>query len=313
MRPPGWAWECPETTRARRVARLCSAAGALLVCLALIAPALAHEAIDRQIADLDARIAAHPGDASLYLVRGERHRVHADWNAAARDYRRAREIDPGLDAVDLCFGRLHLEGGDPARAVRSLDRFLQRHPGHPDALAVRARALARLGRNLDAAHDLTQAIEARRATGPPDPDLFLERARLLAGAPEPRLEDALRGLDEGLRTLGPVVGLGFYAIDLEMRLGRFDAALHRLDRLAAMSPRKESYLVRRAAIFEAAARPDEARRAYEDALAAIAALPAERRGARAVHDLETTARSGLARLAVPAGRAGSPGPRAETR
>jgi len=301
------------TTRARRVARLCSAAGALLVCLALIPPAFAHEAIDRQIADLDARIAVHPREASLYLMRGELHRVHADREAAARDYRRAREIAPGLDAVDLCFGRLHLDGGDPARAIKSLDRFLQGHPEHPDALAIRARALARLGRNLDAAHDLTQAIEARRPTGLPDPELFLERARLLAEAPEPRIEDALRGLDEGRRTLGPVVGLEFYAIDLETRLGRFDAALQRLDRLAALSPRKESYLVRRASIFEAAARPDEARRAYEEALAAIAALPPERRGARAVHDLETTARSGLARLVVPAGPAGSPAPRGETR
>ncbi len=304
VRPPGWARECLLTTRARRVARLRTAAGALLVCLALRAPAFGHEAIDHQIANLDARIAVHPGEAALYLMRGELHRLHGDQDAAARDYLRARTIEPGLDAVDLCLGRLHLDGGDPALAVESLDRFLQKHPEHPDALTLRARARARLGRNLDAAHDLTRAIEACRPAGPPDPDLFLERARLLAEAPEPRIEDALRGLDDGLRTLGPVVGLEFYAIDLETRLGRFDAALQRLDRLAAMSPRKESYLVRRAAIFEAAARPDEARRAYEAALAAIATLPAERRGARAVHDLETTARSGLARLAAPVGDAG---------
>jgi len=291
------------TTRARRTALLRFAAGAFWVCLALSPPAFAHEAIDRQIADLDARIAAHPREASLYLMRGELHRVHADWDAAARDYRRAREIDPGLDAVDLCFGRLHLDAGRPARSIESLDRFLRRHPEHSDALTIRARALARLGRNLDAAREFTRAIEAHRPPGSPDPDLFLERARALAGAPEPRLEDALRGLDEGLRTLGPVVGLGFYAIDLEVRLGHFDAALQRLDRLASLSPRKESYLVRRASILEAAARPDGARRAYEEALAAIAALPVERRGARAVHDLETIARSGLARLAVPVGHA----------
>jgi predicted Zn-dependent protease len=283
-----------------------SVAGAVWVCLALCPPAFAHEAIDRQIADLGARIASRPREASLYLMRGELHREHGDWQAAARDYRSARRIDPGLLAVDLCFGRLHLDAGRPAQAIASLDRFLRKQPEHPEALTIRARALARLGRNLDAAREFTRAIEAHRPPGHPDPDLFLERARTLADPPESRLEEALRGLDEGLRLLGPVVGLGFYAIDLEVRLGRFDSALERLDWLSAQSPRKESYLVRRASILEAAARPDEARRVYEEALAAIAALPAERRGARAVHDLETTARSGLARLAMPAGDAGPP-------
>lgn len=291
-------------TRARRTARLRSIAGALWVCLALFPPAFAHEAIDRQIADLGTRIASHPAEAALYLMRGELHREQGDWHAAARDYRRARLIDPGLEAVDLCLGRLHLDAGRPKRAIASLDRLLGKQPEHPEALTIRARALERLGRNLDAARDFTRAIVAHRPPDHPDPDLYLERARTLAGTSEPRLEDALRGLDEGLRTLGPVVGLGFYAIDLEVRLGRFDSALERLDRLAAQSPRKESYLVRRASILEAAARPDEARRSYEEALSAIAALPQERRGARAVHDLETTARSGLARLAMPAGDEG---------
>jgi predicted Zn-dependent protease len=282
---------------------VCSAAGALLLSLALSPPAFAHEAIERQIADLSARIAAHPQEATLYLMRGELHREHADRKAAARDYRRAREIDPGLDAVDLGFGRLHLDAGQPARAIESLDPFLKKHPDHASALTLKARALSQLGRNLDAAREFTRAIEAHRPPASPDPDLYLERARALAAAPQPRLEDALRGLDEGLRALGPVVGLGFYAIDLESRLGRFNAALQRLDRLATLSPRKESYLVRRASLLEGAARPDEAREAYEAALAAIAALPAERRSAPAVHDLESTARSGLARLDVPAGHA----------
>ncbi len=301
MRRPGRIPESRVTARARKGRHLLFIAGGLLACLALSPPAFGHEAIERQIADLDARLAAHPRDASLYLARGELHRLHADWDAAARDYRRAREIDPGLDAVDLCVGRLHLDAGRPTRAIESLDRFLRKRPDLPEARVLRARALVRLGKNLEAAPEFTRAIAAYRTRGTPDPDLFLERARALAESPRPRIEDALGGLDEGLDLLGPVVGLGLYAIDLESRLGRFDAALARLDRLAAASPRKESYLVRRGEILEAASRRDEARRAYEDALAAIALLSAERRGVRAVQNLKLTALAGLERLAGPAG------------
>ena len=272
------------------------AAGVLWVGLALGSAAFGHEAIRRQIADLDARIAAHPRDASLYLSRGERHRHHAAWNEAARDYQRARELDPGLDAVDLCLGRMHLDAGHPDPAIESLDRFLRKRPDHVEAMTARARALSLLGRNPEAVQDYTRAITAHRPGLNPDPDLFLERARALTGIPEPRLVDALHGLDEGLATLGPVVSLELEAIDLEVRLGRFDAALARLDRLAGLSPRKESYLVRRAGVLETASRSDEARRTYAEALKAIAALPIERRAARAVRDLERTARSALARM-----------------
>jgi predicted Zn-dependent protease len=256
------------------------------------------------MADLSARIAARPQDASLYLRRGELHRAHADWDAAARDYHRAREIDPGLDAVDLCMGRMLVEAGRPARGLASLDRFLARHPDHPGALAERGRALAHLGRGLEAARSFTLAIARHRPADAPAPDLFLERARALAGSRPPRLDEAIRGLDEGMATLGPLVSLGFYAIDLETRLARYDAALTRLDRLAARSPRKESYLVRRGDLLEAAARPEDARQAYSQALAAIQILPAERRSARAVLDLEIRARSGLARGSPSAGTAG---------
>lgn len=284
------------TVRARGAAGPIIAALLLLVCLAPVSAAFGHEAIQQQISELNSRIASHPREAPLYLTRGELHRLHGDWPAATRDYERAREIDPGLEAIDLCIGRMHLDAGHPDRAIEPLSLFLKKRPDHADALAMRARALSILGRKHDAVVDYTRAITAHSRRTSPDPDLFLERARALAASPAPLLVDALSGLDEGIRTLGPVVSLEFEAVDLEVRLGRFDAALARLERLAALSARKESYLVRRGALLESASRPDEARQAYADALRAIATLPTQRRATRAVSVLETTARAGLARL-----------------
>jgi predicted Zn-dependent protease len=279
----------------RQAARRLAMAGLLGFLTAIFAPVGAHVAPDRQIENLDARIAARPWDATLFLKRGEIHRGLSDWKAAAADYRRARELDPALDAVDLCLGRMLVESGRPQEAIPALDRFLAKHPDHPMAIASRARALARLGRSIQAADDFTRAITQSQPHA--DPDLYLERARALAEGQEPRLDEAIRGLDEGMAALGPLVSLGLYAIDLEVRARRYDAALARIDRLAALSPRKESYLVKRAAILEAAGRPAEARQAYALALEAVAALPPGRRAVPAIEDLASRARAGVDRTA----------------
>ena len=270
-------------------------AGLLVVLPATFRPALAHPAPDRQIAEVNRLIVARPRDATLFLKRGEIRRGLSDWKAAAADYRRARELDANLDAVDLCLGRMLVEAGRPQEAIPALDRFLAKHPDHSMALASRARALARLGRSVQAADDFSRAIAQHQSPGHADPDLYLERARALAEGREPRLDEALRGLDEGMAALGPLVSLGIYAVDLEVRQRRYDAALMRIDRLAALSPRKESYLVRRGAILEAAGRPAEARQAYAQALEAAATLPPGRRKVPAIEDLASRARAGVER------------------
>jgi len=287
------------SARPGRLGRALICAGALVFCAMAPAPAFAHLALERQIDDLTARIAGDPRDATLYLRRGELHRAHADWDAAATDYGRARAIDPRLDLVDYCAGRMFFESGRPGEATRTLGRFLAKHPDHPGALTFRARALTRLGRQLEAAQDYTRAISQYQPPSTPDPDLYLKRAQALVDVGASRIDEAIQGLDEGMTRLGPLVSLGFYAIDLEVRLRRFDAALERLERLAARSPRQESYLIRRGGILEAAGRSEAARRAYEQVLAAIETLPQERRATGAVTNFETTARSGLERLGAP--------------
>jgi len=94
-----------------------------------------------------------------------------------------------------------------------LDRFLRQQPRHVDGLITRGRLLAGIGARLGAAKDFTAAL----ALAPvPEPELYLERAQVLAGD-ERYLQAALRGLDEGIKQLGPLVTLELAAIDLELR------------------------------------------------------------------------------------------------
>ena len=129
--------------------------------------------------------------------------------------------------------------------------------------------------------------------GQPQPDLYIERARIaMTTGPDA----ALHGLDDGIRRLGPIVTLELEAIDIELRLARYDAALSRLDRVSAQAARKESWLARRGAILEAAGRLDDARSAYQAALAAAQSRPAWTQQTAASSELIDRLRSDVARL-----------------
>ena len=259
------------------------------------ARAAAHGAIDEQIATLASRIKEDPQNAALYLKRGELHSYHLDWDAAIADYDRAAQLDPTLAGVDLARGKTLLHAGSPTRAKSALDRFLAKHPEHAGALATRARVLVILGQRHAAAADYTRAIAAAERLDRPNPEYYLERARALAAEGGGHVAQALHGLDEGVSRLGPIVALQLFAIEIELAGKRYNAALARLETLAAQSPRKEAWLAHRGDILEQAGRAPEARLAYEQALAAIESLPARHRTTGATAKLEAEIRAALAR------------------
>jgi tetratricopeptide (TPR) repeat protein len=152
-----------------------------------------------------------------------------------------------------------------------------------EGFIARARTLVKLEKPVEAARDYTTAIRYA-PTG--RPELYIERAQALAGAGEKHHQEALRGLDEGIEKLGPLVTLQLHAIDLELKGKRFEAALKRLDTVAAQSPRKETWLARRGEILQLAGRKEEARTAYQEALQALDSLPPSRRNVPAMAELK---------------------------
>jgi predicted Zn-dependent protease len=239
-----------------------------------------------------------PEDATLYLRRGELHRIHREWDKAEADYLKAGELDSGLAAVDYCLGRMKLQAGLPAEAKPALERYLARRPNDPAGWVAQGRSLAKLGEHLAAAKAFTRALD-NSDPGDQRPEYYLERAQALEAAGKKHYDEALQGLDEGLEQLGQPVVLQNLAIEIEIELGRYDNALARLESLSARSPRKESWLVRKAEILESAGRSELAREAYLQTLNAIADLPDSRQNNRAVEQLEARARTALQRLDEP--------------
>lgn len=226
--------------------------------------ARAHPEIEAALARLNADIAARPTDAALYLERGELYARHDDPVAAEANYLRAAELAPDLPRLNVARGALELAGGRPAEARRLLDPVIARFPQDVEARVLRARTLAALKEPAAAVADFTAALTAAAS---PSPDLYLERAALLAPAA------AIASLDEGIARLGPTLALQLRAMALEESLGRIDAAAARITRVAAQSERKESWLKRRGDLFARAGRPREARASYGEALARISDLP----------------------------------------
>ena len=258
--------------------------------------ATAHGAVHEQIAALTIKIGRDPHDADLYLRRGELYADDGDWKSALDDFQRADELDSDLVAIDLARGRTLFNAGRFEPAKIALDRFLTKDPFHAEGRILRARALAQLGQETASVTDYTQAINYLASLGVPNPDYYLERAQVSAARGLAYVPDALHGLDEGIATLGMLATFQLYAIELELSLGRTDAALARLESLAGQSDRRESLLARLGEILELAGKTQAARAAYEQAVAAIDKLSPRHRSTRSTIELETQVRNALARL-----------------
>ena len=265
----------------------------LLALLCILAPAAAHAHGDvhEEIVAVTKRIATTPADAKLYLQRGELHRAHQDWTAAAADFDQAEELDPALVFVDLARGEMLGEARRTEAAKAALDRFISRRPDDAMGYASRARVLAEAMSWQAAEEDFARAIARSKE---PEPTLFIERSRAFRAME--KMDDAIRALDEGIARMGPLIVLMQAALDLEAEAGRTDAALARLAKIIDASPRKERWLARRGALLEQAGRTDAAREAFAAAQSALAAVPADRRATAAMQDLAKTIDTALARI-----------------
>ena len=268
----------------------------LLVGLSLITPSVglyAHGDVHGQITNLTAEIQRDPRNAELYVRRGELQRIHQDWDAAQADYDQAKAVNPQYKVADFLAGRMYLDANWLLSAKTALDRFLKTETNHAEAFVTRGRVLVKLNQRLQATADYTRAIALEKD---PSPEHFLERAQAFAAEGTNYYRDAIKGLEEGIKRIGPLVTFQLAAIEIEVKQARLDAALKRLDEIMARSPRKETWLARRAEILRQAGRTEEARNAYKSALVALGTLPPTRRYVPAMVELEKRINTALADL-----------------
>jgi predicted Zn-dependent protease len=252
----------------------------------------AHDGLHEQIVALTHEIESRPKAPELYLRRGELYRLHREWDKALADLRRAQALEPRRE-MGLAEARLYFDLGWSEWAELALERHLASLPEDPEALLFLARILEQRCALEDAVRAYDRALVGLEA---PEPDVYLARAEALTALGPAGVERALVGLDEALARLGPVFALELRALELEVERGRIEAALARLDALAARSPRQERWLAQRGEILLGAGRATEALEAFRAARRACAALPARQRGTTQVAELERTVERRLAAL-----------------
>ena len=260
-----------------------------LACGFIATPAFAHGDLHPRILEITGQIQRAPTNALLYFQRAELYRIDGDFTNALTDLNTVARLDRSLKRVDFLRGQVQLDAGQPQSALTPLNRYLADQPSDSEAYTVRARVLAKLERPAAAIEDFTTAIKLSTT---PSPELFIERAAAWRVLGQP--QEALRGLDEGIRRLGPIVTLQLPAMDAELALKKTDAALARTDTVMARLQRKETWFVRRAEILRGAGREAEARTNYFAALEAINRLPPAHRGTRMTLELESRIRASLA-------------------
>ena len=183
------------------------------------------------------------------------------------------------------------DAGRDTEAKAAFDRFIAHQPESAPGYTARARALMKAKNAASASEDFAAAISH---SSPPDPALFIEHSRALHATG--RVPEAIQTLDAGIAKLGPLIALAQEAIAIEEAAGHFPEALARIEKVIQSAPRKERWLVRRAALLEKMERPREARVALIAARAAIESLTADRRASAAMTELAAEIDAALARI-----------------
>ncbi len=277
-------------------AKRCAALLVAAQCLASATPpAGAHGDLHERIRALSQQIQTNAGAAGLWLERADLNRQHGDVISARADAVVAARIKPDWPATLLEQARIEFDAAQLSSAADFATGCLELAPAIADALVIRARCGAALGKYAAAVTDYNRVLTL--TNGPrPVPDLYLERAR--AQAALGRLEDAVRGLDEAIARIGATPSLALPALEYERARGDFDAALARAGRARKFFS-AEMFHALRADILLQADRRAEAAQEYQAGLTALDNAPPAHRELPQTVELARRLRAGLRQAEQP--------------
>jgi len=253
--------------------------------------ALGHGGYHERIAELTEEVKKNPSDPVLHFTLANLHGLHGDLKLALVNADRVDALAPGKFLTDLVRGDALLVANKFAKAKEALDRQLVSHPECARAWLLRARAEQRMGRDTASLSDYREAL---KRTASPDPDLVQEVAGALAQ--KGHQEEAAEVLAAGIEKLGKIPSLVLRALDLEIAMKNFDAALQRVEEARQKAPRPEPWMARRATVLAQAGRIEESLAAWKALAKHLDSLPDRERTSRAMSKLAEETRQALAKL-----------------
>lgn len=235
----------------------------------------AHPDPRESLEEIEQKLQKHPEDASLHIARATILRGVREYAGAAQALDAAEQLSPGSPDVALGRAMLVRERGDLGKARSLTDALVKAHPRYADGWEFLASLQAKAGDRDGAINSLQKQLafsDHFHADG------FTTCASLLEQRGKPGdKEEAIRVLNQGIAKLGSLTGLHLMAAEIEVSIGRYDAALKHFDILTARFRPRPEWAVKRAEILIRAGRKKEAAAAYDSAVAILDALPSERR------------------------------------
>ncbi|MEI6971844.1 MAG: hypothetical protein WCL44_10045 [bacterium] len=187
----------------------------------------AHGDLRERIDAVTGQILSNTATPELWLQRADLNRQRGDYGAAHSDLDHVFQLRPDWPAACLQRARIGFDSGHFAECEQAASDCLKLDGTSADAFVLRARSLVHLGKPALAVADYDAVLNVTNSAAPL-PDLYLERAAALGEMA--RWEEAIAGLDAGLKRLGSTPSLALPAIEYERRRGAFDSALARLER-----------------------------------------------------------------------------------
>ncbi len=173
-----------------------------------------------------------------------------------------------------------------------LEIYVAAQPKDAAARVARARVYGQLKRYEAAEADYNAALELAPH---PTPELYIERAHVVARQGGGSIDRALQGLHDGMAKLGPLVTLTTASTELKLETGRYESALADLETQKATGAVTARWWVSRGEVLLGLGDLDGAKAAFETALAEDAHRTAKSRADQPTA-VEVRARRGLATL-----------------
>lgn len=238
---------------------------ALSLLLASSTPLDAHDGPEHDIEELTERMAKHGETADLLTQRAIEYQVLGKYAEAAKDLERAGHIEPQLLATQRELSRAYFALGKTNEALQTVSRALRtavEQPERSSLLVVRAEILRARKDNMKALEDLNEAIRGY----PGNVDWHLARSQLQAILK--LTKERLSSLEQGIKETGSGV-LQTERVEALTADGQYSRALERIELELKASRWKSSWLIRRAKVCLATAKPEQAKSDLKAALAEL--------------------------------------------
>lgn len=199
----------------------------LLLPVFSVEPAFAHSSLDELIEYTTDLVDSAPGNSRALLNRARLHIKQGNASHALKDIEAAERLSDHVE-VAYVLGLYFIAEDQHQEAINAFSQYLTRFPAFTPAIYGRAKAYAKLELIELSIRDYQYLLSVSKEHSP---DYYLELARLESAVEPQGLHQALRSLDRGIASLGPLVSLQAEAIKIELLLKDYSSALARHETL----------------------------------------------------------------------------------